>query len=186
MTKLLTWPYITPEYLESQGLSPTTPERFFSKIAINPVTDCWDWLAMIHNGYGYMARGFNLCKPVAAYRVAWIMCRGPIPDGVEIRHLCPCGPNKRCCNPAHMELGTHAENMGDEKGEKWHKDHPEETQYFKKGEKSPFAKLTKEQGKQILKLYNGGKGIKQIPLAKMFKVSQATIWNVIHGITLSE
>jgi hypothetical protein len=32
---------------------------------------------------------------------------GPVPEGLELDHLCE---NPPCCNPAHLEPVTHAEN----------------------------------------------------------------------------
>lgn len=53
------------------------------------------------NGYGI--RGNRL-----AHRVAFELHNGPIPEGLEIDHLCG---NRSCVNVAHLEAVTHAENM---------------------------------------------------------------------------
>jgi hypothetical protein len=80
-------------------------ERFSSKISISK-TGCWMWTAFINpNGYGYFTvkrKGIN------SHRFAYTALRGCIPSGLEIDHTCR---NRGCCNPAHMELVTHRENI---------------------------------------------------------------------------
>ncbi len=58
-----------------------------------------------NNGYGVR----TVCqRQVLAHRYAYEMERGPIPDGLELDHLCRV---RECVNPAHLEPVTHAENM---------------------------------------------------------------------------
>lgn len=44
---------------------------------------------------------------VFAHRLAYELFTGPIPDGMEIDHLCRV---RNCINPAHLQAVTHAEN----------------------------------------------------------------------------
>jgi hypothetical protein len=46
-------------------------------------------------------------RTTPAYRVAHELAIGPIPEGMEVDHLCF---NPGCCNPAHLEAVTPAEN----------------------------------------------------------------------------
>lgn len=69
---------------------------------------CWIWVGPIAHGYGVV--NIRVCgkwRTVRAHRVAYEAMRGVIPDGLVIDHLCM---NKRCVNPAHMEVVTNAEN----------------------------------------------------------------------------
>jgi hypothetical protein len=49
-------------------------------------------------------------KAVPAHRAAWMLARGPIPDGLWILHHCD---NPPCVNPKHLFLGTQADNHKD-------------------------------------------------------------------------
>jgi len=57
------------------------------------------------SGYGFLH--FN-SKSQCAHRVAYELTFGAIPDGKELDHKCR---DRACCNPAHLEPVTHAENM---------------------------------------------------------------------------
>lgn len=66
----------------------------------------WIWTGWSNDdGYPYV-RYDGRDQP--AYRVVWLLLVGPIADGLELDHLCETRP---CCNPAHLEPVTHAENQ---------------------------------------------------------------------------
>jgi len=76
--------------------------------AIAPTDDdgCWMWSNYIdRDGYGYMMWQGRY-RP--AHAVSYETFSGPIPDGMELDHLCR---NRSCINPAHLEPVTHAENV---------------------------------------------------------------------------
>jgi len=86
-------------------------DRFHEKYAINSETECWEWTGATSRGYGYI-RPQRERKNVRATRFSFEEFVGPIPDGMLVLHACH---NSRCVNPAHLHLGTHAENMAEMK-----------------------------------------------------------------------
>lgn len=72
--------------------------------------DCWEWTAGIDGaGYGQLAVQNGEGKTSAkAHRLVYELLRGPIPEGLELDHLCR---NRRCVKPGHLEPVTHAENV---------------------------------------------------------------------------
>lgn len=71
------------------------------------VDECWPWLGSLQRtGYG---RGIRINGPqIQAHRASYMLLVGPIPDGLQIDHLCR---NPRCVNPAHLEPVTPGENV---------------------------------------------------------------------------
>ncbi len=72
-------------------------------------TGCLVWTGSTRNTDGYgsiIYRG----KVVAAHRLAYALAKGPIADGVHIRHSCD---NPPCCEPEHLLAGTQIDNMAD-------------------------------------------------------------------------
>lgn len=68
-------------------------------------TACWIWTGQLNErGYGLIRSKLSRL----AHRAVWIETNGPIPDGLEIDHLCR---QRDCVNPTHMELVTRSENM---------------------------------------------------------------------------
>ena len=83
---------------------PPSGGRFWSKV--DKTNECWEWTASTTgNGYGqFWING----KLTGAHRVSYEMEYGPIPDGLQIDHLCE---NKLCVRPSHLEAVTQQENL---------------------------------------------------------------------------
>jgi hypothetical protein len=83
-----------------------TPEGFWSRVT--KTESCWLWTGMANaNGYGMCNRAPTHGRLAAAHRVAYELLVGPIPDGLELDHLCRV---RNCVNPTHLEPVTGAEN----------------------------------------------------------------------------
>jgi hypothetical protein len=78
--------------------------------------ECWEWGGTRDkDGYGFRSLGVWINR--RAHRLAWAWANGmwhrnggdtAIPAGMFVLHSCD---NPPCCNPAHLRLGTHEENM---------------------------------------------------------------------------
>lgn len=67
---------------------------------------CWLWIAKCHAlGYGQFKVGTKMKQ---AHRVGYELLVGPVPDGLDLDHLCRV---RGCVNPAHLEPVTHRENI---------------------------------------------------------------------------
>lgn len=107
-------------YGDPTGHFPTREERFWAKVALADVPSyaphlgpCSEWMATLTpSGYGQVQWDGRL---TATHRIAYELTVGPIPDGLELDHLCR---NTRCLKawvddngPGHLEPVTHKENM---------------------------------------------------------------------------
>ena len=87
-------------------------ERFWPKVdktpGHGPKGDCWLWTGSLTKGYGQLSSPFKGGVPYKAYRLSYEWAKGPIPEELEIDHLCR---THACVNPDHLEAVTHRVNM---------------------------------------------------------------------------
>ncbi len=85
-------------------------ERMMKNVSIEPNSGCWLWVGTVDlNGYARFAeviRGKHYNR--IAHRAIYTALIGPIPEGLQLDHLC----RVRCCvNPQHLEPVTLQENL---------------------------------------------------------------------------
>lgn len=97
------------------GKHGTLEQRFWKKVDKRAPNECWP----VRGGwkrYGTMRiPGEN--RNAGLHRIAYELLVGPIPNGMLVMHACD---NPRCCNPAHLGIGSGLDNQRDmiEKGRK--------------------------------------------------------------------
>lgn len=137
--------------------------RFWEKVYIGEDDECWNWNAGISSsGYGSFRYGKD---KHTAHRVAWMLLHGDIPDKIYICHTCD---NRKCINPAHLFMGTHADNARDMavKGRA----------VSQKGEANHLSKLTDQKVRDIREMTAAGKSDQCV--ARLFGVTAHNIWHI--------
>ena len=143
-------------------------ETFWSHVNIGDPDECWEWQGgRFWSGYGLLYLGGH--HQYRAHRVAYELQNGPVPEGFVVCHKCD---NPPCCNPAHLFVGTQAENLADmrKKGRQGRTGYKPGRQT---GEKNNNSKLTWEKVARIRQLLADGQAYKEV--AKLFGVSRPLI-----------
>jgi hypothetical protein len=83
-------------------------ERLNAYLDKQTPTGCWNWMGSGNNKYGYIR---YKTKSWPVHRLMYSLSnKGKLRDGEVVMHICD---NTWCCNPEHLTVGTHADNMID-------------------------------------------------------------------------
>jgi hypothetical protein len=130
---------------------------FWEKVRKADGDGCWEWMGCRTSfGHGQLGRyrpggGQDVFY---AHRVSYEFAHGPIPAGLCVLHNCD---NPPCVNPAHLRLGTQAENVRDMKDK------------FRSG----TQKLSREQVAEMISMVVAG--VRRGDVATKFGVSTMTV-----------
>lgn len=140
-------------------------ERFWS--SLDTSGECWNFTGTVSaHGYGQMSLG-TFTRRMSAHRLAYLLSRGPIPEGQCVCHRCD---NRRCCRPSHLFAAPHRENIRDRdvKGRQ------------AVGEQNGKTKLSADQVKTIRQQVGLGM-ISQSAISRKYGVSTQCVSNIVLG-----
>lgn len=187
---------------EGRGLAVNSDivERFFRYVNTTPTErGCLLWQGhSTKAGYGLFRVNTTRSGPrrnmTCAHRIAWEIENGPIPGRLKCLHSCDTPP---CVNIKHLFVGTQKENIADARrkgrlatGERHGlRKHPESIargekhgsqthpELIARGENVGTSKLTTDTVIEIRKQVSSG--ITQKAMSEKYKVSRATICNIM-------
>jgi hypothetical protein len=139
-------------------------DRFWARV--NKTPTCWLWTGTIlSHGYGQISLGHPSTlgsKRWRAHRFSWELHNGPIADGLVVCHRCDV---PACVNPAHLFLGTQAENVHDSS---------------QKGRKNAWG-LQKLNADDVLIIRSqAARGILHKDIAAAFSIARNTVTGIVH------
>lgn len=142
--------------------NPRFVNAFWSRVQRGAESECWPYVGS-RGAKGYGVVHLNKRQSMGAHRVAWSLANErEIPDGLVVRHACD---NPPCCNPAHLSIGTAADNERDKTLRERRRDN--------QGERNGQARLTAEQVVAIRASNERNRVI-----AARFGIAQSTVSNI--------
>ncbi len=146
---------------------------FWRCINVGPRDECWLWLSdrqITQRGYG---TAYYSKIRTTAHRIAYMLARGPIPQGLELLHSCDV---RRCCNPWHLAPGSSQDNTDDMEAK------GRDNYYVagsRDGELNGNAKLRDADISRIFDLASNG--LSQRKIAAELGISKSQVGNILRG-----
>lgn len=147
----------------------TDADRLWPRVEKRGEDECWPYAGTrTAAGYGKVHIGHGAW--VRAHRLAWIVTNGQIPAEMEVCHECD---NPPCCNPRHLFLGTHADNMAD-MSLKGRANVAVGSAHYK-------AVINEDIAREIRAAVSAGET--QLAVAKRLGISKNIVHQVVHNVT---
>lgn len=128
---------------------------------------CWIWTAgTFRSGYGQFTQR-NPRRGIGAHRFSYALAYGAPPDDLHVLHRCD---NPPCVNPAHLFLGTDADNAEDKVGKDRHA----------RGERSGNARITDAAVRDIRRRHANGEA-NVTALAREYSLGVSQIGDIVRG-----
>lgn len=159
--------------LDGQLRRRASPEKFWAQVDRSGGAEaCWPWTgATRRDGYGLA----SWCRrDIGAHRLAYALANGPIPSRRVVMHACD---NPPCCNPAHLSIGTPAQNNADMRT----KGRARTGASTRFGSKNHNAKLNDDLVRELRAAWRAGESIKSIVARTGLAVG--TVHPMLHGKT---
>lgn len=144
--------------------------RFLRGFKAGDSRECWPWLkGRSSAGYGLFRSGRRSGVTMYAHRFAMATQLGV--EYSDLPNLCVCHrcDNPPCVNPAHLFLGTHADNVSDMLAKSRHRSNPTPAL----GEQQPLSKLTNETVRYAR--LRAAAGDTHLEIAKTLNVSRSAV-----------
>jgi len=162
------------------GRPANTPDTLWSKVDKRNEDECWEWKGYKNKeGYG---RAWINDKGYYAHRVIYslaypntISLNAPksTDDTGFLLHTCD---NPSCCNPKHLFIGSHWDNMADKVAKGRSADFTQD--------KGPRCKLSMSQAREARELRKNGMSARD--LALKFEISLASMKTLLRGDSYKE
>ncbi len=154
---------VTPDALQSAVETAFADDRFWAKVKRGK--DCWEWQGYRdQQGYGHVMRNG---RNQLTHRYVFELMTGQ--SSAVVRHSCD---NPPCCNPAHLQAGTQADNINDRQRRGRHR--PGRML----GEAHPAHKLTDPDVIEMRRLWEAGASI--AVLSRSLGINYAHAWDIVH------
>lgn len=150
-----------------QDLVPEKEKNFWNKV--DKAGECWEWTGGFSgNGYGsFKIKKLPINVSVGSHLFSYILHNGRVAEGRVVMHSCD---NKKCVNPDHLSLGSHADNVADKVAKKRHA----------RGETNGRAKITLDDANDIRDRFKN-ETITKRALASEYGIDESTVRLILLG-----